>query len=179
MKTSTCLKTAHHEEKENPQSLVKAGRGLSVYFDVSSSKEMIMTTETGKIKSGELNGVEDKISAPTPEPQPAQKPNPFDPTSLRMDQAFVETACVEKLLTIVPVGRPNSQEFFRVNHDPAFHVVVACIEVKVDRETYLVDPRVTPGLAGEYVLATLYVTITRGGTVSLWPVKVPGSDGRR
>jgi hypothetical protein len=95
-----------------------------------------------------------------------------------MDQAFVETACVEKLLTIVPVGRPNSQEFFRVNPDPAPRVVVACIEVKTDREVYLVDPRMTPGLAGEYVLATLYVTITRGGNVSLWPVKVPGSDGR-
>jgi hypothetical protein len=31
-------------------------------------------------------------------------PNPFDPAAIRMDQAFVETACVEKLLTIVRFG---------------------------------------------------------------------------
>jgi hypothetical protein len=134
---------------------------------------------TGKILNpGELKVVGDKISASTPEPQPVEKPNPFDPGSLRIDPGFIETACVEKLLTIVPVGRPNSQEFFRVHPDPAYRLTAAIIEMKSDREIYLVRPEMAPGLVGEYALATLYATITRDGTVSLWPVKIPGSDGR-
>ena len=33
--------------------------------------------------------------------------DPFDPENLRLDQSFAETAGVKKLLTTVPVRKPN------------------------------------------------------------------------
>ena len=33
-------------------------------------------------------------------------------------------------------------------------------------------------LAGEYFAATLFLTITRQSVVTLWPVRLPGPDGR-
>lgn len=41
-------------------------------------------------------------------------PDPFDPENLRLDQSFVETSGVKKLLTTVPVRKPNNQDFVRV-----------------------------------------------------------------
>jgi hypothetical protein len=47
-------------------------------------------------------------------------PDPFDVTNLRLDQSFVESAGVKKLLTTVPVRKPRKQEFIRARSDPAY-----------------------------------------------------------
>src|SRR5512132_2903350 len=71
-------------------------------------------------------------------------PDPFDPAALRLDQSFAETVGVRKLLTTVPVRKPNRQDFVRVHPDPAYRLMpAAIIELKDDREVYLV----TPGMA--------------------------------
>jgi hypothetical protein len=66
--------------------------------------------------------------------------NPFDNLSaLRLDQSYVDTVGVTKLLTTVPVRKPNGQEFVRVHPDLALRLTpAAIIEVKEDREVYLV-----------------------------------------
>jgi hypothetical protein len=46
-------------------------------------------------------------------------PNPFDPAALRLDQSYADTVGVKKLLTTVPVRKPNRQDFVRVHADPA------------------------------------------------------------
>jgi hypothetical protein len=46
---------------------------------------------------------------------PLSPDDPFDLSKLRLDQSFVETAGVKKLLTTVPVRRPNPQDFIRVH----------------------------------------------------------------
>jgi len=38
-------------------------------------------------------------------------PDPFDPASLRLDQSFGAGAAVKKLLTTVPIHKPNRQDF--------------------------------------------------------------------
>ena len=43
---------------------------------------------------------------------------------------------------------------------------------------YLVPPPVAAQLPGEYIMATLYLAINRQGVLFLWPVKIPGSDGK-
>jgi hypothetical protein len=74
-------------------------------------------------------------------------PNPFDPASLRLDQSFADTVGVKKLLTTVPVGKPGRQEFVRVHRDPMFRLTpAAIIEVKEDREVYLVLPGIAQQL---------------------------------
>jgi hypothetical protein len=108
----------------------------------------------------------------------AKKPDPFDPASLRLDQSFVESAGVRKLLTVVHVGKPNKQDFVRVHPDEAYRSVVALIELEDDREIYLVPPAIARELVGEYKPCTLYTCVNMQGVVRLWPVKMPDPDGR-
>jgi hypothetical protein len=97
--------------------------------------------------------------------------------SLRLDQSYAETVGVKKLLKTVPVRRPGPQDFVRT-HPKHRLTPAALIELKEDREVYFVAPPMVPEVAGEYFVATLYLTITRQGVVSLWPVRLPGPDGR-
>ena len=96
-----------------------------------------------------------------------EAPNPFDPASLRLDQSFAaDTIGVKKLLTTVPVRKPNRQEFVRVHSESAFRLTPAAIvEEKNDRETYLVTPAILPAVEGEYVIVTLLTAISRQGTL--------------
>jgi hypothetical protein len=107
------------------------------------------------------------------------KTDPFNPTSLRLDQSFADRVGVKKLLTTVPVRKPNRQDFVRVHPDPKYRLTpAAIIEVKEDREVYLVTPDLAQQLPGEFSVATLYLAINRQGVVFLWQVKLPGSDGK-
>jgi hypothetical protein len=111
-------------------------------------------------------------------PAEAAAPDPFDLNVLRLDQSFVEAAGVRKLLTTVPVRRPNAQDFIRVHADPAYRAALALIELRDDREVYLLTPDIARQLPGEFVMATLFTAINRQGVVHLWPVKLPPPDGR-
>ena len=53
------------------------------------------------------------------------------------------------------------------------------LELKEDRETYLVDPALWSELPGEIAPIQLYTAITRQGVLFLWPVRLPGEDGRQ
>src|SRR6516164_5522217 len=105
-------------------------------------------------------------------------PDPFDPDALRLDQSFAESAGVKKLLTTVPVRKPNQHDFVRVHPDMDYCLLAAIIEFREEREAYLLTPPMARELVGEYVVVRLHTTISRQGVVFLWPVKVPASDGR-
>ena len=108
-----------------------------------------------------------------------QASNPFDPASLRVNQDFLGAVGTEKLVVDTPVHRPNGQEFVRVHPDESFQLMpAAIIEVKEDREVYLVDPSLAEVLNEEINLVGLFTTINRQGAVFLWPVKLPKADGR-
>ena len=101
----------------------------------------------------------------------ANTPNPFDPSSLRLDQSFADTVGVKKLLSTVPVRKPNKTDFVRVHLDPKYHLTpAAIIELKEESEVYLVLPKIAQQLPGEFSVATLFTTINRQGVVHLWPV---------
>ena len=104
--------------------------------------------------------------------------DPFDLERLRASQDFLETANVKKLLTTIPVRKPGPQEFVRVHPSPAYRETFAFLELKEDREIYLVDLQNVPDLAPECYFATLYTAMTRSGVLFLWPVRVPAADGR-
>ena len=70
--------------------------------------------------------------------QQASTPDPFNPTNLRLSQSFVETAGVKKLLTTIPVRKPSPQDFVRVHPDPAYRENFPIIELKDEREEYIV-----------------------------------------
>jgi hypothetical protein len=109
----------------------------------------------------------------------AQAPDPFDLANLRLSQSFVETASVKKLLKTVPVHKPNPQDFVRVHPSPEYRDNFPIIELKEEREEYVVTAQLVPELIGEFVTKTLFTAINRQGVVFLWPVRLPNSDGRQ
>ena len=100
-------------------------------------------------------------------PSEPQRDDPFDLSKLRLDQSFTETAGVKKLLTTVPVRKPNPQDFVRVHAGEDYRDDFALIELKDDRETYLVLPSIAREIPGEFFMATIRTAINRQGNVFL------------
>jgi hypothetical protein len=112
-------------------------------------------------------------------PSTAAPVDPFDIASLRLNPSFLETAGVKKLLTTVPARKPSPQDFVRVHPAPEYRENFAMIDLKDDREDYLVRPETLQDLAGEVVLKTVFTAINRQGVVFLWPVRLPAPDDRK
>jgi uncharacterized protein YbdZ (MbtH family) len=108
------------------------------------------------------------------------EPDPFDPASLRLDPEYLKSGGVKKLLTTVPVRKPNKQDFIRVHSDPDYRLCgIAMIELREDRETYLLLPSYAQGLDSHlFHCCNLYLAINRQKVLSLWPVKLPEPGGR-
>ena len=104
--------------------------------------------------------------------------NPFDPANLKLAQNYGASAGVKKLTTTIPVRKPGKQDFVRVHPDPAYSIETAVLEFKEERETYLVAPELWDELLGELTPKALFTTINRQKVISLWPVRLPGEDGR-
>jgi hypothetical protein len=118
-----------------------------------------------------LQAVDPVTTESTPE-------DPFDLKNLRLSQSFTETAGVTKLLRTVPVHRPNPQDFVRVRPEPAFRENFPVLELKDEREEYIVTSKLVPELVGEFANKTLFTAVNRQGVVFLWPVRLPDADGK-
>src|SRR5262249_50815259 len=108
-------------------------------------------------------------------------PDPFDPAALRLSQDLVAELGVKKALLTVPVRKPDKSWFVRVHPDPEYRLQTAVLELKEERETYLVAPQLWPELASEATFSprVLFTAINRQGVLFLWPIRLPGSDGRQ
>jgi hypothetical protein len=104
---------------------------------------------------------------------------PFDPAMLRLDQSYADTVGVKKHLKTVPVRKPDRTWFVRVHPDPNYRLTpAAIIEEKDDREVYLVTPQIALEFPDEFTPVTLFTAINRQGVLFLWPVRLPGLDGK-
>lgn len=107
------------------------------------------------------------------------QPDPFNPSSLRLPQNFSAASVgVKRVLNTVPVRKPGSQDYVRVHSDPAYSMETLVLELKEDRETFLVARNLWPELPGELIPKSLYTAVNRQGVLLLWPVRLPGEDGR-
>lgn len=102
----------------------------------------------------------------------------FDLGRFRISQDFVATAGVKRLLTTVPVKKPHRQQWIYVRPGAEWCWTVGMIELKEDREHYLVDSALAPDLQEDWQPYLLAVYAAKGGTVALWPVRLPGRDGK-
>ncbi len=111
---------------------------------------------------------------------PVQNDDPFDPDRLRLSQDFGAAVGVRKLLTTVPVRKPSRERFVRTHPDEAYRLQTAVLELKEDRETYLVSPRLWEALAAEATFSPrlLVTAVNRQGVLFLWPIRLPGADGK-
>jgi hypothetical protein len=119
------------------------------------------------------------LQAVDPNTSATPGPDPFDLASLRLNPSFLETAGVKKLLTTVPARKPIPQDFVRVHPSPEYRENFALIDLKEDREDFLVRPELVPELAGELVYKTIFTAINRQGVLFLWPIRLPTPNDRR
>ena len=98
----------------------------------------------------------------------------FDLDNLRLKQDFNETLGVQKILSHVPVRKPNKTSFIRVHPGENYRMDVGIVEMKEERETYLVTPAMMsePGIYELVAPARLVTYITRQGVLALWPLKL-------
>ena len=106
--------------------------------------------------------------------------DPFDPSRLRLSQDFAASLGVKKVLLTVPVRKPAKEWWIQVHPDPAYRIQTAVLELKEDREVYLVDPSLWPELATESTFGprALFTSITRQNVLFVWPIRLPGADGK-
>jgi hypothetical protein len=109
---------------------------------------------------------------------PEDQTDPFDLDKLRLSQDFAATLGVKKALLTVPVRRPNRQEFIRVHPGVDWRLETVILEVKEEREVYLVDKNLWGQLPGELIPKVLFTVINRQDVLTLWPIRLPGEDGR-
>ena len=109
---------------------------------------------------------------------PPQKKPRIDLSAVRLPQDFASMAQIEQVLTSCPVRKPNKQEFIRTHDSAEERIEVHMLELKEEREMYLVDPSLAVELSMEIKPYRLYRTINRQGTEFLWPVRLPDLDGK-
>ena len=87
------------------------------------------------------------------------------------------------MLTAGPVPEPKRTEFVRVHPDYLLDTLILERDTGMDKECYLVSPKVQHLVLPELQRTRLFVAITKRGTVFLWPIKLPtragNSTGRR
>lgn len=113
--------------------------------------------------------------------QPAAQPvDPFDDLeNFRLSADYeADGGGVNRPLLRVPVVKPNRQEFIRVHPDPAYSLKVHLLELKEDREYYLFLSGIETLLPEEVYPARLTTYVNRQGVVKLWPIRLPGLDGK-
>jgi hypothetical protein len=116
-----------------------------------------------------------------PAPSSAAAPpldNRFDPSRLRLSQDFENKVGVKKAIITVPVRKPDRQWFVRVHPDETWRLNTAVLELKEERETYLVERALWSELPGEVIPKMLFTAVNRQGVTFLWPVRLPGGDGK-
>ena len=108
---------------------------------------------------------------------PVGAPDPFTPASLRLSQDALATRRQES--PDPRAGAPASpQEFIRVHPGEDYRLDTAVIELRDDREIYLVAPELRGEFFSEIKPVRLFTTISRQNVVAIWPCKLPGADGR-
>lgn len=103
----------------------------------------------------------------------------FDPAKLRVTGDALNAIGVEKLLTTVPVRRPNRQQFFQIHPDEAYRLDTMLLELKEEGEFHLITSELvaefdTPGAR----LCRIYTYVNRNKVAGLWPIPLPEADGR-
>ncbi len=102
----------------------------------------------------------------------------FNIENLRISPDYAATLGAKKVMTSVPVKKPDPQVFVRVHPGEDHQLPTLVLEMKEVREVYLVIPELRDLISQELVPKLLYVAITRQQNLFLWPVRMPGVDGR-
>ena len=116
------------------------------------------------------------VPVPPSTPPPETKGEP-DFSRFRLSQNFGEKSVVEKLLTTVPVRKPNRQQYFRVSPEESHVLEVLLLDHDDTEEPYLIAPEVQHLVISDAYPVRLVLAIDRSGVCFLWPLKIPRTEG--
>ena len=119
------------------------------------------------------------VTPATPPARP-EPPDPFNPVALRLGADYAEGLGVRKVISTIPIRKPNKSEYIRVRPGEEWQLQTAVLELEkgVERSTYLVDPHLWPDLSSETTPALLLTCVNRANDLFIWRIKLPGADGR-
>jgi hypothetical protein len=155
--------------------------GADPKFDPANAGTSASVDEEAREPDESVDTSFDPAALETPAaPPPASSPDPFDPASLRLSQDFGAGLGVKKALLSITVRKPANSWWVRVHPDENYRLQTAVLELKEDRETYLVAPALWPDLATEATFSprALFTAVNPQGVLFLWPIRLPRSDGR-
>jgi hypothetical protein len=106
--------------------------------------------------------------------------DPFDPASLRLNDDWADAIGVKRVILSIPHRKPDKSWWIRAHPSADYRLQTAVIELREERELYLVAPSLLPDLVGESTLRPklLVTAINRQGVLFLWEVNLPQGDGR-
>jgi hypothetical protein len=132
-------------------------------------------SDTTKMRVPTSNGVEPNESV---EAAASDSLSPYQPEDLWINPSVIHGGgAVKKVLTTIPIRKPNKQEFFRVRAGEEYWQPVAFLEL--GRDLFPVHPQVAPHLdPDDFFYAYLCLAISKSGVLFFWPVKVPSAERR-
>jgi hypothetical protein len=145
----------------------------------TSPDEKVQLNRNGKATK---DTAPEKPTTPNPEPSapPAEEPDPFDPARFHIPQRLREGSQAKPLLTDLPVRAPDKSWWCRVH--PEIMLDTRVIELKEERETYLVDPSLDARLRASkepnYKRRRFYLAVNRQEKLFFWMVRCPEDDTR-
>lgn len=100
----------------------------------------------------------------------------IDLKQVKLGQDFSASLGVQKEITTIPVGKPKRHEFIRVHPDLEYRAELGLL--KIDSDYYLLSAAIARSIPEECTYVLLLTAITRQGTLFVWPIRLPGEDGR-
>jgi len=85
---------------------------------------------------------------------------------------------VKKVLTIVKVGKPGKQEFFRVRSGEEFSYLTQCLKWEEDGHVYMLARPLWEDYAEHLQAVVLRLAVNRRGEPFFIPCPIPNPDGR-
>jgi hypothetical protein len=108
-----------------------------------------------------------------------EAPDPFSPARLRLTPDLATGMGVKKAILKVPVRKPDKTWFVRAHPAPEYRLETMVCEME-GNEIYLLDPELWSLLSDESTVGPrlLVTAINRQNTLFLWPIKLPGPNGK-
>ena len=101
----------------------------------------------------------------------------FSPERFKVSQNYADGVNLKKVLTTVPLRRPDRQTFFRVHPNESYRMDVFLLDLKENRESYLVEGALYDDLGPEISHKRIYTIINPRGDLSLWSIRVRNTQG--
>ncbi len=119
---------------------------------------------------------ESNIGAIVKEAKATSLTRQLTPDALKLDVAHHQLAVNASEQSMIPLGAPNKQLFFRVAS--ALSMLVCLLDWKADGFSYLLTQTVQRAISeADVKFVKLYVWVDRRDNVGVWAVGVPYSDG--